>query len=280
MYVVQIFVLQCGTLSWCEKGCLRECGKGVTYANLIKWRTKFWGDCPTAKARRAKIRDALKEARRVYLSHSATEGVIHQKYFPGQFCFKVGGVQVCEKSFANIVGMADANGFKNKVWLSEVEHFQNEGLTGQRCTTKTRTAKSCGVETEASKLEHAYAYILQVVDSMVMDKSAHANYDNHSYLPYQSGNNVFNIYFDSLICSTSNFIFQCCYNYYHAVVAFYDEYEYLMRLMKVPLYAKKTTFTTAYDKVKLDKAKQDIFIRLSNAKGKQGYYSMYHSLYV
>lgn len=40
-----------------------------------------------------------------------------------------------------------------------------------------------------------------------------------------------------------------------------------MNRMKVPVYAKKTTFTTAYETVKADKAKQDVFIRLSSGKG-------------
>ena len=75
------------------------------------------------------------------------------------------------------------------------------------------------------------------------------------------------------MCSISNFILVCFYTYYHAVVAFYDEYEYLNLRMKVPLYAKSSTFSTAYEQVKKDKAKQDIFVRLSAAKGKQGYYS-------
>ena len=105
-----LFILQCGTSSWCEKGCSRECGKGVTYDNIIKWRTKFWGDYPTAKERRAKIRNALKEARRVYLLHSATAEVINPKLFPGQFCFKVGGMR---KRFRQYCG------YGRRQWIQE-----------------------------------------------------------------------------------------------------------------------------------------------------------------
>lgn len=121
--------------------------------------------------------------------HSSLEGVTNQNDFKDQLCFKVGGKQVCEKAFANIIGMADANGFKNKVWNDVAKNFKSSSLTGQQCgTTKhTRTTKSRIEDKESSKLEHAYAYILKVVDSMVMDKSAHANYGNHSYLPYKSG---------------------------------------------------------------------------------------------
>lgn len=148
-------------------------------------RTKFWGDRPTRKERREKIKDALREARRKYLLNASLEGEVDQAQFPGQLCFVVGGVQVCEKAFANILGMADTNGFKNKAWVSEAKAFMESSLTGQ-CGTRSR--KTIGAEMESSRLEHAYAYILKVVESMVMDKSAHVNYDNHSYLPYHSGN--------------------------------------------------------------------------------------------
>lgn len=60
------------------------------------------------------------------------------------------------------------------------------------------------------------------------------------------------------------------------MTSFYDEYEFLMRRLKVPLYAKTTTFSTAFKLVKLAKAKQNIFVRLSNAKGKlMIYFSVY-----
>lgn len=51
------------------------------------------------------------------------------------------------------------------------------------------------------------------------------------------------------------------------MTSFYDEYEFLMRRMKVPLYAKRTTFSTAFVRVKVAKAKQNVFVRLSNSKG-------------
>lgn len=62
------------------------------------------------------------------------------------------------------------------------------------------------------------------------------------------------------------------------MVSFYDEYEFLMRRMKAPLYAKKTTFATAYTQVKINKAKEGVFIRLSSGKGKYIYYNFLCSL--
>lgn len=44
-----------------------------------------------------------------------------------------------------------------------------------------------------------------------------------------------------------------------------------MKRMKIPLYAKTSTFTSAFEKVKRDKARKDIFIRLSNSKGMYKY---------
>ena len=157
----------------------------MTFSGVIDLRMKFWGNDPGRKEAREKIRDALLEARRTYLLHASLDDVINPTDFPGQLCFKVGGLQVCEKAFANIVGMADGNGFKNKVWVEESRNFVESSLSG-KCGTR-RTAKVERKDTESSKLEHAYAYILKVVESNIMDKSAHAHYDNHSYLPYHSG---------------------------------------------------------------------------------------------
>ena len=125
---------------------------------------------------------------------SSVEALTTEKNFKDQLCFMVGKEQVCEKAFANIVGMADVRGFKNDVWRNEAKNFKEFSITGMCSAAKRSTGKrSTGLsnkhaaDTESSKLEHAYAYILQVVESMVMDKSAHANYGNHSYLPYHTG---------------------------------------------------------------------------------------------
>jgi hypothetical protein len=123
------------------------------------------------------------------LLHSSMEKMTTEKDFKDQLCFMVGGKQVCEKAFCNIIGMADpVKAFKNNVWVAEAKAFKERSITGLCSTAKsTRTSQNLAKDTQSSKLEHAYAYILQVAESMVMDKSAHANYDNHSYLPYHSG---------------------------------------------------------------------------------------------
>lgn len=122
---------------------------------------------------------------------SSVEAVTTETNFKNQLCFMVGEEQVCEKAFANTVGMTDAKGFKNDVWRNEAKTFHERSITGMCSAAKRSTGKRSTAgklsDTQSAKMEHAYAYIMKVVESMVMDKSAHANYDNHSYLPYHTG---------------------------------------------------------------------------------------------
>ena len=42
------------------------------------------------------------------------------------FVFLANGVEMCEKSFVNLLGLADSNGFKLKTWNNEVDIFLGE----------------------------------------------------------------------------------------------------------------------------------------------------------
>ena len=131
-----------------------------------------------------------------------------------------------------MVGMVSDDGFKNKLWKDEVKTF----LNGNEKSQRLHGSKKSG-ESRRGKHEHAYAYILKLVDSQVMDKSAHANYDNHLYLPY------------------------------HTLTALFDEYVYLCRQANQTSYARRSTFTDALAKVKKDKALIGVHIRMSGGKG-------------
>jgi hypothetical protein len=147
--------------------------------------------------------------------------------------FEVNGKEVCSKYFANVVGMVDSNGYKNKQWVDETKIYLNLKPSKEEKDQKKRSANGSRRE----KREHAYAYILKVVDSQIMDKSAYANYENHLYLPY------------------------------HTLTSFFDEYVYLCNQAKAPMYAQVSTFSLAMGQVKRDKKRKGISIRLSGAKG-------------
>ena len=99
-------------------------------------------------------------------------------------------------------------------------------------------------DTRGGKREHAYAYQLKVISSLVVDFSAKANFDNYIYLPYAS------------------------------VTAFFGEYEYLCKRTEAPLCASLTTFKRAYNALK-EKQDRDhnIKVRLSGGSGKQCCYN-------
>jgi hypothetical protein len=104
-------------------------------------------------------------------------------------------------------------------------------------------------DTKAAKFEHAFAYQLKVIDSLVVDFTAKANFDNYIYLPYAS------------------------------VTSFFGEYEYLCKNVEAPLRGKHTTFQRAFTFLKKKKEKETgIKIRLSGGSGKY-YYTNWLVLY-
>ena len=217
--------------SWCEHKCDKKCGKGLTVEAMQNFRTAFWGDLPTPRERRKKVIAAINTARQNYLRLSSIEA-LDPKDYPSQLLFRSEGKFVCEKYFANLVGMNDRDtSFKNKVWVNEVKSF----LDGK---TSAQPTRKIAKDTTRCKRDHAYAHIKKVVESQMMDMSAHANFEDHLYLPYQT------------------------------MTCFYDEYVYLAEKLKLPLYAKRTTFTTAFDDIVVDKKKnENISIRMSSGKG-------------
>jgi hypothetical protein len=192
------------------------------------FRESFWSDVPTSKERRAKVAAAIIDARDNYVLLASTQP-LDPNDFPDQLLFKAEGRQVCQKYFANLIGMGDLNSFKNKLWVDEVKLF----LGGKK---KENTNKDKDIS-QRCKREHAYAHIKKVVESQMMDMSAHVKFDNHYYLPYPT------------------------------VTCFFDEYVYLSNSLCVPFYAKKTTFATAFRQIILDKKKHGIHIRMSTSKG-------------
>jgi hypothetical protein len=197
------------------------------------YRLKFWGDVPTARVRREKVAAALQEAQDNFLIEASLDSLDPDDY-PDQLLFKFNGKEVCQKFFANLVNMAADDGFKNKQWVDEVNIFK--GRKNPPNKQKKEAQSSGGAR---RKQEHAYAYILTTVDSQIMDKSAHANYDNHLYLPY------------------------------HTLTALFDEYVYVCRQRKDASYAQKTTFAAAMSQVIKNKKRAGIAIRLSGGKGKR-----------
>ena len=135
MYILLMacnIIIQLNVESWCEKKCGRSCSKGLTVSTLKSFRESFWvGDATTAIEKRRSIFCALKTAQERYLCMASAEAV-NPNDFSDELCFKVDGKIVCQKYFANLVGMADRNGFKNKLWLSEVSILKNKNGSTRR----------------------------------------------------------------------------------------------------------------------------------------------------
>jgi hypothetical protein len=210
---------------------------------FAQYRQRFWKTEPTALERRQKVAQVLDEARHVYLNRVSIKSVDHSDY-PDQLIFKFNGKDVCQKFYANLVGMATAEGYKNKQWIDEANIFLKKKERGE----KSHNGMKAG-EGRRVKREHAYAYIMTLVDSQIVDKSAHQNYDNHLYLPY------------------------------HTLTALFDEYVYLCRQQSNPSYAKRTTFALALKQVKVYKKQRDIQIRLSGGKGIYPFSICIHACY-
>ena len=216
----------------CELNCkTKDCGTGVDLDTFAEYRQRHWGNNPNAIERRLKVQNALTEARHNYLVLSSLESLESADY-PDQFLFKIRGKAVCQKYYANVVGMTTPDGFKNKTWVEEVNIFM--GRKDRKVNQKAPSTKGATLQ---AKREHAYAHIMTTVDSQVMDKSAHANYDKHLYLPY------------------------------HTLTSFFDEYVYLCRRKGVLDHARRSTFATAMAQVVKDKKRIGVFIRMSGAKG-------------
>ena len=99
-----------------------------------------------------------------------------------------------------------------------------------------------GQDTHAVKFEHAFAYQLKVVESLVVDFTAKSKFDNYVYLPYGT------------------------------LKTYFGEYEYMNNRTESPIRASYSTFRRAFEKLKQKKlSESDIHVRLSGGSGKSEY---------
>ena len=107
----------------CKNGdCLRE----FKVKTLAEMRKTFWGKIPNREQRRVKIENILKRARQDFLRRCGNNE-IDPTLHPNQLCFVIDGNIVCEKAYANAIGLADGRGMPTKTWKDELKL-----LTGKR----------------------------------------------------------------------------------------------------------------------------------------------------
>lgn len=82
----------------------------------------FWSKIPNREVRRAKIETIIQHAGQAF-KEKCIRKEIDPSDFPKGLCFDVDGVSVCEKAFANALGVADDKGAVSKVWRDEVRAF-------------------------------------------------------------------------------------------------------------------------------------------------------------
>lgn len=90
--------------------------------DLQQHRKEFWGSEPSARERRAKMQNALQAAREEY-DEKVYRGDINPTDYKKKLFFKMGDVELCEKAFVNLLGLATVTGFKTRVWREEVDIF-------------------------------------------------------------------------------------------------------------------------------------------------------------
>jgi hypothetical protein len=93
--------------------------------SVYEFRKQFWGDKPGPHERRALIQSELIKANKEYLKRLYSGDIIIEKNKDVRpFIFLVGEKEVCEKAFVNLLGIANFQGYKTKVWNDEVDIFQ------------------------------------------------------------------------------------------------------------------------------------------------------------
>ena len=83
----------------------------------------------TGSVRREHIANELQRARHQYLDKLQRVGVADKRKNDNNFTFIVNGKEVCEKAFVNVIGIADLNGHKSKMWNHEVIKFSDKQIT-------------------------------------------------------------------------------------------------------------------------------------------------------
>ena len=220
------------TIDRCERGCDRKCMDFVTMKNFAEYRIKFWGNHPTGEDRRNKINIALQTARDEYVRRGRATSKDQEE---SGFVFIVGGKDVCEKAFANLLGLADLNGSKGRMWYDCLKIFN-----GEKVKESTKSLYLNNDLSHAPKREHAFAYILDIIESGNMcDRSAMVGHHQTLYLPYLRKR------------------------------FFFGEYEYFCKNFMVPLHqrAQEKTFTRAFNEVVAFKKLEGVTIAFSSGKG-------------
>jgi hypothetical protein len=80
---------------------------------VARYRRRFWETVPTAIQRRQKVAQVLDEARDTYLKRANIKS-LDPSDNPDQLIFNFNGKDVCQKFYANLLGMATPEGYKSK----------------------------------------------------------------------------------------------------------------------------------------------------------------------
>ena len=107
----------------CSVNCIhKNCLERITLRSLANLRQHFWYHVPSREERRTKIETILKKAR-VQYTERAFRKEIDPSQYPNCFCFDIDGQNICEKAYANALGLANDKGATSKVWKDEVKAF-------------------------------------------------------------------------------------------------------------------------------------------------------------
>ena len=111
----------------CQAKCKLKCHRFMQFDVLLKFRESFWGEmgtkAPNAATKRLRIAKEIATARRQYTDHVELHGRSEVDDSKNNLLFMIDGEAICEKAFVNILGLADSNGQKSKMWNHEVSKF-------------------------------------------------------------------------------------------------------------------------------------------------------------
>lgn len=242
----------------CQAKCKLKCERFMQFDVLLKHRESFWGDiaskAPNAKTRRQRIAKEIDVARNQYVERIERGGLFASDKPRDNLLFKVDGEEVCEKAFVTILGLADSNGQKSKMWTHEAEKYFGKTCFIMRyicfsieliimvCMCFAGDAEDTYEEnmsvSRRAKRDHAYSYITDVVQSGVADRSAFEKQENSVYLPYRR------------------------------LRFFYGEYDFMCEQKCIPIRATESTFRRAFQELRGKYEDEGIKIKFNSGKGK------------
>jgi len=97
----------------------------ISISTAVEFRKRVWGKHPSAKQRRKIIQHELREAN-IEFNKEVLLGTLHQSECSTPFVFLVHGKSMCEKSYVNLLGLADNKGYKSKIWNDESQIIQGD----------------------------------------------------------------------------------------------------------------------------------------------------------